>query len=56
MPGLGAEMTSVAVKAIAGMGGAFASFAWISLLCYGLLWLVSVFWAFPIKRKIRMLK
>ncbi|MDE7440370.1 MAG: hypothetical protein K2N23_07685, partial [Clostridia bacterium] len=30
-----------------------SSFTWISGLCYILLWLVSIFWAFPIKRKIR---
>lgn len=30
-----------------------SSFTWISGLCYVLLWLVSIFWAFPIKRKIR---
>ena len=30
-----------------------SSFTWINGLCYVLLWLVSIFWAFPIKRKIR---
>ncbi len=29
------------------------TFTWISGLCYVLLWLVSIFWAFPIKHKIR---
>ena len=33
--------------------GAITSFTWISGVCLGLLWLVSIFWAFPIKRKIR---
>ena len=33
--------------------GGVTSFTWISGLCYILLWLVSIFWAFPIKRKIR---
>ena len=36
--------------------GAISSTAWISGLCYLLLWAVSIFWAFPIKRKIRKLK
>ena len=30
-----------------------SSMTWISGLCYVLLWLVSIFWAFPIKHKIR---
>ena len=30
-----------------------SSLTWINGLCYVLLWLVSIFWAFPIKRKIR---
>lgn len=30
-----------------------STFTWISGLCYVLLWLVSIFWAFPIKHKIR---
>lgn len=30
--------------------------AWISGVCYLLLWLISIFWAFPIKHKIRKLK
>ena len=29
------------------------SYTWINGLCYILLWLVSIVWAFPIKRKIR---
>lgn len=33
--------------------GAITSFTWICGLCYILLWLVSIFWAFPIKHKIR---
>lgn len=33
--------------------GAISSMTWISGICYLLLWLVSIFWAFPIKRKIR---
>ena len=34
---------------------AISSLAWISGICYLLLWLVSIFWAFPIKHKIRKL-
>lgn len=30
-----------------------SSFTWISGLCFIALWLVSIFWAFPIKHKIR---
>ncbi|MCH5148452.1 MAG: hypothetical protein J1G05_03705 [Clostridiales bacterium] len=33
--------------------GAITSATWISGVCLGLLWLVSIFWAFPIKHKIR---
>ena len=36
--------------------GMLSSLSWISGACYVLLWLISVFWAFPIKRKIRRLK
>ncbi len=35
---------------------AFSTMTWISGVCYLLLWLVSIFWAFPIKRKIRRMK
>lgn len=34
---------------------AISSLTWISGICYLLLWLVSIFWAFPIKHKIRKL-
>ncbi|MDE6441960.1 MAG: hypothetical protein K2L12_04295 [Clostridia bacterium] len=30
-----------------------STYTWISGLCFVLLWLVSIFWAFPIKHKIR---
>lgn len=36
--------------------GAISTMTWISGGCYLLLWLVSIFWAFPIKRKIRKLR
>ncbi len=36
--------------------GMISSLSWISGACYILLWLVSIFWAFPIKRKIRKFK
>lgn len=35
---------------------AFKSSMWISGVCYLVLWAVSIFWAFPIKHKIRKLK
>lgn len=37
------------------MLGAIFSFTWISGVCYILLWLISIFWGFPIKHKIRKL-
>ena len=39
--------------AMAPLLGAITSLTWISGACYVLLWLISIFWAFPIKRKIR---
>lgn len=41
------------VAAIAGILGAITTMTWISGICYALLWLISIFWAFPIKHKIR---
>ena len=38
---------------IAAILGIVSSLTWISGACYLLLWIVSIFWAFPIKRKIR---
>ena len=49
LPGL----TDGAVTAAAAMLGVISSMTWISGICYLLLWAVSIFWAFPIKRKIR---
>lgn len=40
---------------IAAVLGMLSTMAWVSGGCYVLLWLVSIFWAFPIKRKIRAL-
>ena len=45
-------------EAAAGMGallGMVSTMTWVSGACYLLLWIVSIFWAFPIKRKIRRL-
>ena len=45
-------------EAAAGMGallGMISTMTWVSGACYLLLWIVSIFWAFPIKRKIRRL-
>ena len=33
--------------------GGITTYTWISGLCYVLLWIISIFWAFPIKHKIR---
>lgn len=38
---------------IAGILGMISTMTWISGACYILLWIISIFWAFPIKRKIR---
>ena len=53
---LGALIPAEAGINIAAIFGAISSFTWISGVCYILLWLVSIFWAFPIKRKIRKLE
>jgi len=41
---------------IVGVFSGITSFTFLSGICYVLLWLVSIFWAFPIKRSIRRLK
>lgn len=33
--------------------GAITTMTWVSGGCYGLLWLVSIFWAHPVKKRIR---
>lgn len=38
---------------VKGALSAVSTYTWIDGLCYVLLWLVSIFWAFPIKHKIR---
>ena len=50
-------VTSLFPEAAAALGvlGAISTLTWISGVCYLLLWLVSIFWAFPIKHKIRKL-
>ena len=40
-------------KLIQGAFAGIGTFTWISGICYVLLWLVSICWAFPIKHKIR---
>ena len=45
----------IADTTVAAVLSATSSLAWVSGVCYLLLWLISVFWAFPIKRKIRKL-
>ena len=37
---------------IAGILGMISTMTWISGACYILLWIISIFWAFPINRKI----
>lgn len=43
------ETLGLVMAAVSGV----SSFTWVCGLCYILLWLVSIFWAFPIKHKIR---
>lgn len=52
---LGGALASVGeeMAIAASVFGAITSLTWISGVCLGLLWLVSIFWAFPIKHKIR---
>lgn len=38
---------------VQGLVSGTSTYAWISGICYLLLWVLSIFWAFPIKRKIR---
>lgn len=38
---------------VQGLHSGISTYAWVSGICYVLLWIFSVFWAFPIKRKIR---
>ena len=61
-PALIASMGGEAAGGAAGMTGmleslglAFGGSGVVSLICLGVLWLVSIFWCFPIKRKIRKL-
>lgn len=52
----GAVLSKIAADAAINLGaiiGAIYSLTWISGACYIALWLVSIFWAFPIKHKIR---
>lgn len=49
-------IADVAMKtSFAAIIGAISSLTWISGACYIALWLISIFWAFPIKHKIRKL-
>ena len=45
-----------AMAMISSLGASFVGTVLLSGACYILLWLVSIFWCFPIKRKIRKLK
>lgn len=42
-----------ALALLSAIFGATSSLTWISGGCWTLLWLISIFWAFPIKRRIR---
>jgi len=51
---IGADMPVALLGAV--FGGISSWGTGISFICYWILWLVSIFWAFPIKHKIRKLK
>lgn len=51
----GAVLASL-VPEVASIIGAISSLVWISGACYVVLWGFSIFWAFPIKHKIRKLR
>lgn len=56
-PLLGSALVTAAAGSTYGaLFGLITSLTWISGGCYIALWLVSIFWAFPIKRRIRKLK
>lgn len=46
------EFLGIAMAAL----GAISTMTWISGACYLAMWIISIFWAFPIKHKIRKLK
>lgn len=50
---LGIELAAEQSSLILTVLGGISTLTWISGGCYLMLWLVSVFWAFPIKHKIR---
>ncbi len=50
-PGLVEEAAAILTSVVVRFGGSGI----VSGICYALLWLVSIFWCFPIKRKIRKL-
>lgn len=53
LPALAASLTTEVIAIITAAMGMISSLTWISGGCYVLLWLVSIFWAFPIKHRIR---
>ena len=53
LPSLIGSFLGESVTIVSSIFGMISSLTWISGACYILLWLISIFWAFPIKRKIR---
>lgn len=51
---IGGEISASMITAV--LGGLSSWGTGVSYICYWLLWIVSIFWAFPIKHKIRKLK
>lgn len=49
-------IAAVAGEVYASLLAMLSSLTWICGVCYLLLWCVSIFWAFPIKKKIRAMK
>lgn len=55
-PSLFASVLGVSATTVSSILSMISTMTWISGICYILLWIVSIFWAFPIKRKIRACK
>lgn len=50
------QMAGESMAMLSSLSVNFMGMIAVSGVCYLLLWLVSIFWCFPIKRKIRALK
>ena len=53
---MGGEMPAGMADAMSGLPLAFGGSGIVSGICYVVLWLISIFWFFPVKRKARKMK